>query len=277
MATWCHRHAWHAELWRDRLPVVDALAAPTTTSRRGSPRCAAPGGRADVGRGDRRPARVGVAGSGSGRDRAPRRHRSLARRADGPRPRPRRCRSRRRGRRPPRSECFRLTECYAPDWAVTKHSDRSAPGQVGDRRRWGPSALPAVRPPLERVGVVGRRVDHRPEPLLLAATCRPGDDAEGSTEHRPGAVEQRIQRAEPARLPDVDVLVTVDDAGPARRRLRQSGAADDVADRRQEATAQREAPDVDVAIAPLAERRHVVARRALERGPRRGRTAPRRS
>ncbi|HET9546183.1 MAG TPA: hypothetical protein VFO97_00035, partial [Desertimonas sp.] len=20
MATWCHRHAWHAEVWRDRLP-----------------------------------------------------------------------------------------------------------------------------------------------------------------------------------------------------------------------------------------------------------------
>jgi len=26
MATWCHRHAWHAEVWRDRLPTVDALA-----------------------------------------------------------------------------------------------------------------------------------------------------------------------------------------------------------------------------------------------------------
>lgn len=24
--TWCHRHAWHAELWRDRLPTVDSLA-----------------------------------------------------------------------------------------------------------------------------------------------------------------------------------------------------------------------------------------------------------
>ena len=24
--TWCHRHAWHAELWRGRLPAVDALA-----------------------------------------------------------------------------------------------------------------------------------------------------------------------------------------------------------------------------------------------------------
>jgi hypothetical protein len=23
--TWCHRHAWHAELWRDRLPAVDGL------------------------------------------------------------------------------------------------------------------------------------------------------------------------------------------------------------------------------------------------------------
>ncbi len=22
MATWCHRHAWHAELWRGRLPVI---------------------------------------------------------------------------------------------------------------------------------------------------------------------------------------------------------------------------------------------------------------
>jgi hypothetical protein len=24
--TWCHRHGWHAELWRDRLPAVDSLA-----------------------------------------------------------------------------------------------------------------------------------------------------------------------------------------------------------------------------------------------------------
>jgi hypothetical protein len=22
MATWCHRHAWHADLWRARLPVI---------------------------------------------------------------------------------------------------------------------------------------------------------------------------------------------------------------------------------------------------------------
>jgi hypothetical protein len=22
--TWCHRHAWHAELWRSRLPAIDA-------------------------------------------------------------------------------------------------------------------------------------------------------------------------------------------------------------------------------------------------------------
>jgi hypothetical protein len=26
--TWCHRHAWHAELWRDRLPTVVAGADP---------------------------------------------------------------------------------------------------------------------------------------------------------------------------------------------------------------------------------------------------------
>jgi hypothetical protein len=25
LATWCHRHAWHAELWRDRLPTVERL------------------------------------------------------------------------------------------------------------------------------------------------------------------------------------------------------------------------------------------------------------
>jgi hypothetical protein len=25
MATWCHRHAWHAELWRDRLPSIEGL------------------------------------------------------------------------------------------------------------------------------------------------------------------------------------------------------------------------------------------------------------
>ena len=28
MATWCHRHAWHAELWRERLPSVDTVADP---------------------------------------------------------------------------------------------------------------------------------------------------------------------------------------------------------------------------------------------------------
>jgi hypothetical protein len=26
LATWCHRHAWHAQLWRDRLPTVERLA-----------------------------------------------------------------------------------------------------------------------------------------------------------------------------------------------------------------------------------------------------------
>ena len=26
LATWCHRHAWHAELWRGRLPGIDPLA-----------------------------------------------------------------------------------------------------------------------------------------------------------------------------------------------------------------------------------------------------------
>jgi hypothetical protein len=25
LATWCHRHAWHAELWRQRMPALDAL------------------------------------------------------------------------------------------------------------------------------------------------------------------------------------------------------------------------------------------------------------
>lgn len=24
LATWCHRHAWHADLWRDRLPDIPA-------------------------------------------------------------------------------------------------------------------------------------------------------------------------------------------------------------------------------------------------------------
>ena len=25
LATWCHRHAWHAELWRARLPAVEGF------------------------------------------------------------------------------------------------------------------------------------------------------------------------------------------------------------------------------------------------------------
>lgn len=25
LATWCHRHAWHAELWRARMPAVEGL------------------------------------------------------------------------------------------------------------------------------------------------------------------------------------------------------------------------------------------------------------
>jgi hypothetical protein len=28
LAVWCHRHAWHAELWRDRLPEIDGLELP---------------------------------------------------------------------------------------------------------------------------------------------------------------------------------------------------------------------------------------------------------
>ncbi len=53
LAAWCHRHAWHAELWQQRLPVIDGrvladdgetvaegealrrrLAEPTTTADR---------------------------------------------------------------------------------------------------------------------------------------------------------------------------------------------------------------------------------------------------
>jgi hypothetical protein len=26
VGTWCHRHAWHAELWRSRLPAIDAAS-----------------------------------------------------------------------------------------------------------------------------------------------------------------------------------------------------------------------------------------------------------
>ena len=33
-ATWCHRHAWHAELWRDRLPVYQGrVGAPALEAR----------------------------------------------------------------------------------------------------------------------------------------------------------------------------------------------------------------------------------------------------
>lgn len=28
LATWCHRHAWHAELWRERLPVIPHREVP---------------------------------------------------------------------------------------------------------------------------------------------------------------------------------------------------------------------------------------------------------
>ena len=48
LATWCHRHAWHAELWRARLPHIPArpphrIGGPITrpTWRRGSRRCSA--------------------------------------------------------------------------------------------------------------------------------------------------------------------------------------------------------------------------------------------
>lgn len=27
-ATWCHRHAWHADLWHDRLPAIDGRTDP---------------------------------------------------------------------------------------------------------------------------------------------------------------------------------------------------------------------------------------------------------
>jgi hypothetical protein len=29
LATWCHRHAWHAELWRERMPVIAHHELPT--------------------------------------------------------------------------------------------------------------------------------------------------------------------------------------------------------------------------------------------------------
>ena len=46
----------------------------------------------------------------------------------------------------------------------------------------------------------------------MAAGDHPGDQTGDGPEHRPGAVDQRVQRSEPAGLPDVDVLVSVDDA-----------------------------------------------------------------
>lgn len=45
-ATWCHRHAWHAELWRARLPAIGGR--PSSPGAAGDRR----GGRADCAAGD---------------------------------------------------------------------------------------------------------------------------------------------------------------------------------------------------------------------------------
>ncbi len=89
----------------------------------------------------------------------------------------------------------------------------------------------------------------------------PDDGADGAAGERPHAVDQRVQRPEDARLPDVQLLVHVDDGAAPRP----GGAADHVADGRQEPRPQAQAAGVDVAVVAGAERCQVVAGRALQR------------
>src|SRR5690606_33989470 len=115
-------------------------------------------------------------------------------------------------------------------------------------------------PPLERVAVVGPGVDGGEE--RAAPVDEPRRRADERAEGRPASVEEREQRPEEPGLPDVDVLVPVDD----RRRARAGpGAVHGVADGDEEAAAQAQSPGVHVTVGPFAEVGAVPAT-ALERG-----------
>ena len=274
-ATWCHRHAWHAELWRR--PAADGRRARrrrATTSTRGSRRC---GPRLldvrDLGGGDRRPARVGVAGSGGGRERASRRDRPAARRD-----RPRACSTSSARTSPPSS-------ALGAEPTAAELTDRLRRCGVRSRaRRWvgarrGRRALAAAASvlrgctPTTRTGCGSRpRLDHSAE--RVAATARPP--------------RRQRRRAPPS---TVQTPYSSGYSGPNQRACQTwtSSCSSTTRSRRRVRPAplttlpivvrkprrKRQAPDVDVAVAALAERRHVVARRALQRRRRRGRRARR--
>ncbi len=89
-----------------------------------------------------------------------------------------------------------------------------------DHPGWRPVALTAVRPPLERVHVVGERLGHPEQRRPAWPTHQPHHRTDRAHQDHPPDVDHRIQRTEPARLPDVEVLVVTDELlrGAAMRR-----------------------------------------------------------
>ena len=128
---------------------------------------------------------------------------------------------------------------------------RTLPPDAGDEALRRPVVVAAVGPPLERVEVVGARLDHLGE-RLAAVACHPDGHADHRPADQPPDVQHRIQRSEPARLPHVHVLVVGDQAASALAR-QIAAAGDHVAERERETGADLEAAPVDVAIVAAAQ------------------------
>ena len=161
-------------------------------------------------------------------------------------------RSRRRRRRST-GHCWRRWRSWTdqpPRRLAERPHDRPAPPEPGDHVAGRPRPVAAVRPPLERVEVVGARLDDLCE-AVTASARHPDEHADERAAEHPAAVEDRVQRAEPAALPHVDVLVVGHEAAPAGRRCGlRAGTVDGVADRDEEAAPEAEPAVVDVTVRP---------------------------
>ena len=127
---------------------------------------------------------------------------------------------------------------------------RTLPADAGEQAFRRPVVVAAVGPPLERVDVVGARLDDLAE--RPAAARPPRRPCWPSATRQPPAVQHRVQGPERARLPHVHVFVVGDRAGAACAG-EIAAAGDHVAERRGEALSELEAAPVHVAVVAPAE------------------------
>jgi len=145
---------------------------------------------------------------------------------------------------------------------VERHDPGARPADAVDHALRAPVVVAAVGPPLVGVHVVADGLDGLAE-RVLAAPGQPDHHTRPATEQEPAAEQNGVEDPEPSALPDVDVLVIVDEAAPAWS-FHVAGAVDDVADRGGEPLPEHEPLAVDVTVLALAEVGEVA--RPLPRG-----------